>query len=170
VSLIGQESKLSLTEETRSGVLRTFLLTFLAGIFVFLPLKLPMVAATSAWFCGFSRVLFTDLVKAKQIYQSNYLRLVTVEETTTLVYTGPRTFSGLDVILRGGYMSASQLHEGSILVADDNEANRELLSSLLGQEGYHIISVADGAGAAKQRFHRPRCFGRGDAAEHRLWR
>jgi putative two-component system response regulator len=47
-------------------------------------------------------------------------------------------------------MSASQPHEGSILVADDNEANRELLSSLLGQEGYHIISVADGQQALEQ--------------------
>src|SRR5260370_22254516 len=47
-------------------------------------------------------------------------------------------------------MSASQLHEGSILVADDNEANRELLSTLLGQEGYHIISVADGQQALEK--------------------
>jgi predicted benzoate:H+ symporter BenE len=45
---VGQESKLSLTEETRSGVLRTFLLSFLAGIFVSLPRKLPLVAAWSS--------------------------------------------------------------------------------------------------------------------------
>jgi len=102
------------------------------------------------WFWGFSRVLFTDLMQAKQICQLNYLSLVTVEEATTLVHAGPRTFSGLNVFLRGGYMSASQPHEGSILVADDNEANRELLSSLLGQEGYHIISVADGQQALEK--------------------
>src|SRR5258707_13682093 len=89
-------------------------------------------------------------MQAKQICQLNRLSLVTVEEAITLVYAGPRTFSGLNVFLRGGYMSASQPHEGSILVADDNEANRELLSSLLGQEGYHVISVADGQQALEQ--------------------
>jgi putative two-component system response regulator len=41
-------------------------------------------------------------------------------------------------------MSARERHQGIILVADDNEANRELLSTLLGQEGYQVISVADG--------------------------
>src|SRR6266852_4658816 len=121
-----------------------FQLSFLPGVLVFLPLKLPMVTPASAWFWGFSRVLFTDLAQAKRIYQSNCPSLVTLEEATRPVHAGPRTFSGLNVFLRGGYMSASQPHEGSILVADDNEANRELLSSLLGQEGYHIISVADG--------------------------
>jgi cyclic di-GMP phosphodiesterase len=35
-------------------------------------------------------------------------------------------------------------HLGTILVADDNEANRELLSSLLTEEGYQVISVTDG--------------------------
>lgn len=34
--------------------------------------------------------------------------------------------------------------EGNILVADDNEANRDLLSSLLGAEGYQVVSVPDG--------------------------
>ncbi len=41
-------------------------------------------------------------------------------------------------------MSARERHQGIILVADDNEANRELLSTLLGQEGYQVISVPDG--------------------------
>src|ERR1700724_1183499 len=41
-------------------------------------------------------------------------------------------------------MSAPQIHQGNILVADDNEANRELLSSLLSQEGYQVIAVSDG--------------------------
>jgi putative two-component system response regulator len=41
-------------------------------------------------------------------------------------------------------MSARDAHEGIILVADDNESNRELLSTLLGEEGYQVISVADG--------------------------
>src|SRR5260370_13863086 len=127
-----------------------FQLSFLPGVLVFLPLKLPMVTPASAWFWGFSRVLFTDLAQAKRIYQSNCPSLVTLEEATRPVHAGPRTFSGLNVFLRGGYMSASQPHEGSILVADDNEANRELLSSLLGQEGYHIISVADGQQALEK--------------------
>src|SRR6266478_530440 len=41
-------------------------------------------------------------------------------------------------------MSARERFHGIILVADDNEANRELLASLLGQEGYQVISVPDG--------------------------
>jgi putative two-component system response regulator len=41
-------------------------------------------------------------------------------------------------------MSASQGHRGIILVADDNEANRELLSALLSAEGYGVICAADG--------------------------
>ncbi len=41
-------------------------------------------------------------------------------------------------------MSASQRHEGIILVADDNEANRELLSALLSAEGYQVVCAADG--------------------------
>jgi putative two-component system response regulator len=35
-------------------------------------------------------------------------------------------------------------HEGIILVADDNEANRELLSALLSAEGYHVVGAVDG--------------------------
>jgi len=41
-------------------------------------------------------------------------------------------------------MSAPQSHKGIILVADDNEANRELLSALLGAEGYQVVCAADG--------------------------
>src|SRR5260221_1718662 len=41
-------------------------------------------------------------------------------------------------------MSASQPHKGIILVADDNEANRELVSALLVAEGYQVVCVADG--------------------------
>src|SRR5882724_8772727 len=41
-------------------------------------------------------------------------------------------------------MSAPQGHRGIILVADDNEANRELLSALLTAEGYQVVSAADG--------------------------
>jgi putative two-component system response regulator len=47
-------------------------------------------------------------------------------------------------------MSAPQNHQGSILVADDNDANRELLSSLLSQEGYQVITVSDGQQALQQ--------------------
>src|SRR6267143_6702781 len=41
-------------------------------------------------------------------------------------------------------MSAQERHQGTILVADDNESNRELLSTLLTAEGYHVICVTDG--------------------------
>src|SRR6266849_1887561 len=41
-------------------------------------------------------------------------------------------------------MSAPQSYKGIILVADDNEANRELLSALLSAEGYQVVCVADG--------------------------
>jgi CheY-like chemotaxis protein len=41
-------------------------------------------------------------------------------------------------------MPASEGHEGIILVADDNEANRELLSALLSAEGYEVVCVANG--------------------------
>jgi putative two-component system response regulator len=41
-------------------------------------------------------------------------------------------------------MSAGQSHRGIILVADDNEANRELVSAFLNAEGYRIVCVADG--------------------------
>ena len=41
-------------------------------------------------------------------------------------------------------MSAAERHQGVILVADDNESNRELLSALLGTEGYWVVCAADG--------------------------
>src|SRR3989442_380278 len=41
-------------------------------------------------------------------------------------------------------MSAPQGHREIILVADDNEANRELLSALLSAEGYQVICAANG--------------------------
>jgi putative two-component system response regulator len=41
-------------------------------------------------------------------------------------------------------MFAPESHEGNILVADDDEANRELLSALLSAEGYKVVSAADG--------------------------
>src|ERR1700730_4708840 len=41
-------------------------------------------------------------------------------------------------------MSAPHPHKGIILVADDNEANRELLSALLSAEGYQVVCAADG--------------------------
>src|SRR6202166_3103957 len=41
-------------------------------------------------------------------------------------------------------MPATERREGIILVADDNESNRELLSALLSAEGYQVICVANG--------------------------
>src|SRR5260370_21420694 len=41
-------------------------------------------------------------------------------------------------------MSAPQGHHETILVADDSEANRELLSELLNAEGYRVVLAADG--------------------------
>jgi cyclic di-GMP phosphodiesterase len=41
-------------------------------------------------------------------------------------------------------MSSPHGHQGIILVADDNEANRELLSALLSAEGYEVVCAADG--------------------------
>jgi len=38
-------------------------------------------------------------------------------------------------------MCLLQSHEGIILVADDIEANRELLSALLSTEGYQVVCV-----------------------------
>jgi putative two-component system response regulator len=46
-------------------------------------------------------------------------------------------------------MSAPQGHHQTILVADDNEANRELLSALLSAEGYQVICATDGQQAQK---------------------
>ena len=36
-------------------------------------------------------------------------------------------------------MSAPERHHGIILVADDNDLNRELLSTLLTKEGYQVV-------------------------------
>jgi putative two-component system response regulator len=47
-------------------------------------------------------------------------------------------------------MSAPERHHGIILVADDNDLNRELLSTLLTKEGYQVVCVADGQQALKQ--------------------
>ena len=47
-------------------------------------------------------------------------------------------------------MSTPQGHRGTILVADDNEANCDLLSSLLSAEGYQVVCVANGQGALEQ--------------------
>ena len=47
-------------------------------------------------------------------------------------------------------MSAKDAHEGIILVADDNELNRELLSTLLSEEGYQVILATDGQQALEQ--------------------
>src|SRR6267143_115634 len=41
-------------------------------------------------------------------------------------------------------MFAPQGHHETILVADDNEANRELLSALLSAEGYQVVCAANG--------------------------
>jgi len=38
-------------------------------------------------------------------------------------------------------MSARDIHEGIILIADDNELDRELLSTLLSHEGYQVVLV-----------------------------
>jgi putative two-component system response regulator len=41
-------------------------------------------------------------------------------------------------------MPSSELHHETILIADDNEANRDLLSELLAPAGYKIVCAADG--------------------------
>src|SRR5437588_10204330 len=47
-------------------------------------------------------------------------------------------------------MPAPGAREGIILVADDNDANRDLLVGLLGGEGYHVLSVTDGKQALER--------------------
>lgn len=47
-------------------------------------------------------------------------------------------------------MPASKGHHETILVADDNEGNRDLLSALLSAEGYRVVSAADGKQALEQ--------------------
>lgn len=47
-------------------------------------------------------------------------------------------------------MLVQERHQGTILVADDNESTRELLSSLLTDEGYQVACVADGQQALER--------------------
>lgn len=47
-------------------------------------------------------------------------------------------------------MPAPERHHGIVLVADDNESNREFLCGLLVQEGYRVVLVADGQQALEQ--------------------
>ena len=47
-------------------------------------------------------------------------------------------------------MSAPEAHHQTVLVADDNEASRDLLSALLSAEGYQVICAADGQQALDQ--------------------
>ena len=46
-------------------------------------------------------------------------------------------------------MSVLQSRRGNILIADDNEANRELVGEMLSAEGYNVISAADGQEAQR---------------------
>jgi putative two-component system response regulator len=46
-------------------------------------------------------------------------------------------------------MSAAQEQTGTILIADDNEANRELVAALLTAEGYQVVCVEDGMEAQR---------------------
>jgi putative two-component system response regulator len=46
-------------------------------------------------------------------------------------------------------MSALQAHRGNILIADDNEANRELVGAMLTAEGYNVVTAADGQEAQR---------------------
>src|SRR5260370_14032773 len=46
-------------------------------------------------------------------------------------------------------MPAPEGHRGIILVADDNEPNRDLLTELLSTEGYKVVSAADGQQARR---------------------
>jgi putative two-component system response regulator len=47
-------------------------------------------------------------------------------------------------------MSTRQGHHETILVADDNEANRELLTALLSAEDYRVVCAADGRRALER--------------------
>jgi len=47
-------------------------------------------------------------------------------------------------------MPASKEHRGIILVADDSEANRELLRDLLSAEDYRVVCAVDGQQALEQ--------------------
>src|SRR5205807_7772731 len=58
--------------------------------------------------------------------------------------------SALQLVLEEEKMPAPGAREGIILVADDNDANRDLLVGLLGGEGYHVLSVTDGKQALER--------------------
>ncbi len=44
-------------------------------------------------------------------------------------------------------LTSHQSVNGTILVADDQAANRELLDELLSSEGFNVLTAADGAAA-----------------------
>jgi putative two-component system response regulator len=46
-------------------------------------------------------------------------------------------------------MSILQARRGNILIADDNEANRELVGAMLAAEGYNVITATDGQEAQR---------------------
>jgi putative two-component system response regulator len=46
--------------------------------------------------------------------------------------------------MQGGDMPTSEGHHETVLVADDNEANRELLADLLTAEGYQVVCATGG--------------------------
>src|SRR5580693_3692902 len=48
-----------------------------------------------------------------------------------------------------------QLITGSVLVADDQDSNRELLKELLTAQGYTVIAVSDGAAALAELAQTP---------------
>jgi CheY-like chemotaxis protein len=45
---------------------------------------------------------------------------------------------------------SSQSITGTILVADDEESNRELLEELLSREGFEVVTAADGLSALQE--------------------
>src|ERR1700747_3072020 len=47
-------------------------------------------------------------------------------------------------------MSAREAHHQTVLVADDNEANRDLLCAVLSAEGYQVVCAADGQQALEK--------------------
>jgi len=48
------------------------------------------------------------------------------------------------------FHQSHQLTAGSVLIADDQAANRELLEELLTPQGYKVIPVPDGAAAVEE--------------------
>ena len=59
-------------------------------------------------------------------------------------YTG---FQPIRISLQGLSMAVSDLTNASILIADDNDANLELLSEILTAAGYHVTCVRNGVEA-----------------------